>query len=91
MTTTIRIKATLLSGAYSIQYKYAVLNYQSANIKSCFEFLHWAPGKGDIVNRCLIIPIKSCQPGGMYKVHCVLLSVKYPYHFFYIQIVFGVL
>ena len=69
MTATILIQATLLNNASSIPYKYGVLNCKSENIKSHFEFLHGAPGRGEPVNRCLIIPAPLFQSGGMFSTY----------------------
>ena len=66
MTAIINIQATLLKDANSIPYKYGVLNSKSDNIKSDLEFLHGAPGRGEIVNRCLIVPTSLFQNGGMF-------------------------
>ena len=65
MAATICIQATLLKDASSIPYKYGVLNYTSDNIESHLEFLHSVPGGGEIVNRCLIIPMSLFQNGGI--------------------------
>ena len=65
MSAKISIQATLLKDASFIPYKYGVLNSKSDNIKSNFEFLYGAPGSGEPVNRCLIIPPSLFQSGGM--------------------------
>ena len=75
MSATIPIQATLLKDASSIPYKYGVLNCKSDNIKSHFEYLHGAPGRGENVNRCLIIPTPLFQSGGMW--------MRYMYMYFY--------
>lgn len=70
MECTLDIDSDLLKNRGPISYKYLIRSQSDESEISPYEFINGAPGgKGDVINRCLIIDTNNFQESGMRVIH----------------------
>ena len=74
MNCTLHIDVNILKDQASIPYKYVVYSSSTERNEKPHEFLYGAEGRGEIVNRCLMIPAQNFCPGGKHVNVCAYFT-----------------